>query len=66
MSDHPFSHTAMPLDLAKRMIEQRGGYARENELSLAVYRHGRHLGELTIAKDDTVRFLDICGLLALP
>lgn len=64
MSMHPYSHTLMPLDLAKRMIEQRGGYWRmEHAPFLEVLRNGQHLGSVVIS-DETVRYLDITRALA--
>ena len=54
----------MPLHLAKRMIEQRGGTAKENGLFLEVWHSGQFLDDLTISKDETVRFLDITRALA--
>lgn len=61
---HPYSHTLMPLDLAKRMIEQRGGTWRvELGPFLEILRDGQHLGSALIS-DGTVRFLDITKTLA--
>ena len=61
---HPFTHTLMPLDLAKRMIEQRGGEWQVGQGPfLEVFRNGRHLGSALIS-DDAVRFLDVTGALA--
>jgi hypothetical protein len=61
---HPYSHTLMPLDLAKRMIAQRDGYWRiESGPFLEIMRSGQHLGSVLIS-DDTVRYLDITRALA--
>jgi hypothetical protein len=61
---HPHSHTLMPLDLAKRLIEQRGGAWRiELGPFLEILRNGRHLGSALIS-DGTVRYLDITRTLA--
>lgn len=61
---HPYSHTLMPLDLAKRMIEQRGGECRVGTGPfMEISRNSRHLGSILIA-DDAVRFLDITRALA--
>jgi hypothetical protein len=61
---HHYSHTLMPLDLAKRMIEQRGGYwSIDLGPFLEIFRNGRHLGS-TLISDDTVRFLDITRAMA--
>lgn len=61
---HPYSHTLMPLDLAKRMIEQRGGDWRIGlGPFLEIIRNGQHLGSALIS-DGAVRFLDITRALA--
>ncbi|MGY3581792.1 hypothetical protein ACVIGB_000137 [Bradyrhizobium sp. USDA 4341] len=61
---HPYTHTMMPLHLAKRMIEQRGGEWRiESWPFLEIMKGGEHLGSALIA-DDVVRFLDITRALA--
>jgi hypothetical protein len=61
---HPYSHTLMPLDLAKRMIEQRGADWRiELGPFLEILRGGQHLGSALIS-DGNVRYLDITKTLA--
>lgn len=61
---NPYRHTLMPLYLAKRMIEQRGGTWRiEFALFLEILRNGQHLGSVAIV-NDAVRFLDITNALA--
>lgn len=61
---HPFSHTMMPLDLEKRMIEQRGGTWRVGHGPfLEILKNSEHLGSVLIA-DNAVRFLDITRALA--
>lgn len=64
MSMHPYSHTLMPLDLAKRMVEQRGGdWSIDFGPFLEIFRSGQHLGSALIS-DDSVRYLDITRALA--
>lgn len=64
MDRNPYTHTLMPLNLAKRMIEQRGGYWRTELGSfLEILHNGEHLGSVLIS-DDAVRFLDITSALA--
>ncbi len=61
---NPYSHTLMPLDLAKRMTEQRGGHWRiEFALFLEILRDGRHLSSVLIV-NDAVKYLDITYALA--
>lgn len=66
--EHPFARTLLPLDLAKRLIEQHGAtwdYSTAGPFSfLEVKRNGMHLGVVLIA-DAAVRFLDVKGLLTI-
>jgi hypothetical protein len=61
---HLYDHTLLPVHLAKRMIEQRGGHWRiEVGPFLEIMRNGQHLGSALIS-DEAVRFLDITRALA--
>ena len=61
---HPFAYTLMPLNLAKRMIEQRGGtWSVGPGPFLEIAKNSEHLGSALIS-DDAVRFLEITGALA--
>lgn len=61
---HPYAHTLMPLDLAKRMIEQRGGHWRiEIGPFLEILRNGQYLGSALVS-DGAVRYLAVTAALA--
>ena len=60
---HPFGLTVMPVDLAKRMVENRGGEATEKDGRLEIRRNGEFLHAPAI-HDGTVPYLAICGALA--
>lgn len=61
---HPYDRTLVPLHLAKRMIENRGGTWRiEIGPFLEILRNGQHLGSALIS-DGAVRYLDVTKTLA--
>lgn len=57
---HPFGLTVLPVYLAKRMVENRGGEAIENQGRLEIRRNGQFLYAPLIV-DDCVNYLAICG-----
>jgi hypothetical protein len=57
---NPFGLTMMPVYLAKRMVENRGGEATESQGRLEIRRNGELLYAPPIV-DDCVNYLAVCG-----
>lgn len=57
---HPFGLTVLPLHLAKRMVENRGGEATECNDRLEIRRGGELLYSPLIV-DGCVNYLSVCG-----
>jgi len=58
---HPFDLTVLPIHLAKRMVENRGGEATERQERLEIRRNGQFLGAPLVV-DGCVNFLSICAV----
>ena len=57
---HPFGLTVLPVYLAKRMVENRGGEATESNGRLEIRRKGEFLYAPLIV-DDCVNYISVCG-----
>lgn len=57
---HPFGLTVLPVHLAKRMIENRGGEAIEEKDRLEIWRNGQFLYAPLIV-DGCVNYISVCG-----
>lgn len=60
---HPFEITVLPVHLAKRMVENRGCEATENQGRLEIRRNGEIVAAPVI-NDDCVNFLSVCAAFA--
>lgn len=60
---NPFGLTVMPVYLAKRMVENRGGEATERHGLLEIRRNGQLLYAPPIV-DECVNYLSVCGAFA--
>jgi hypothetical protein len=60
-----FDSTVLPVYLAKRMVENRGGVATECHDRLEIRHNGELLGTPPII-DDGVKFIAICSAFAAP
>lgn len=61
---HPWGLTVLPIHMAKRMVENRGGEAIEREGRLEIWRNGQFL-YAPIIHDGCVNYLSICGTFAV-
>lgn len=57
---NPFGLTVLPVYLAKRMVENRGGVAIEKDGRLEIRRNGEFLYAPPIV-DDCVNYIAVCG-----
>ncbi|SCB53448.1 hypothetical protein GA0061099_10654 [Bradyrhizobium yuanmingense] len=61
---HPWGMTVLPVHMAKRMVENRGGEATERDGRLEIRRNGQFLYAPLIV-DGCVNYLSVAGTLAV-
>lgn len=61
---NPWGLTVLPIHMAKRMVENRGGEAIERDGRLEIWRSGEFLYAPPI-HDGCVNYLSICGTFAV-